>query len=72
MSNPLFNTLGGTLPAAEDNGLGAMLQQLQAFKNSFRGDARAEVQRLLSTGQMTQQQFNEYAQMANRISALFK
>lgn len=72
MSNPLFNTLGGANSTANDNGLGAMLQQLQTFKNSFRGDARAEVQRLLNSGQMTQQQFNEYAQMANRIAAMLK
>lgn len=71
MSNPLFQTLGGNVPA-NNGGFGQMMQQLQQFKNSFRGDPRAEVQRLLQSGQMTQEQFNQLGQMANQIMGQMK
>lgn len=71
MSNPLFQTLGGKAPA-NDGGFGQMMQQLQQFKASFRGDPRAEVQRLLNSGQMSQEQFNQFGQMANQIMGMMK
>lgn len=63
MANPLYNELnnGASSP------FGQMMQQLQQFRQSFRGDPRAEVQRLLNTGQMSQAQFNQLSQMANEI-----
>lgn len=42
-----------------------MIQQFNQFKNNFQGDAKAEVQRLLQTGQMSQQQFNQLQNMAS-------
>lgn len=71
MSNPLFQTLGGKVPA-NDGGFGQMMQQFQQFKAGFRGDARAEVQRLLNSGQMSQAQFNQLGQMANQIMGMMK
>ncbi len=66
MANSLFNALGGN-PNANDGGFGAMMQQFRQFSNSFTGDARAEVQRLLQSGQMTQEQYNQLGQMASRM-----
>lgn len=67
MANPLFNTLGGNAPAMNDGGFSQMMAQLNSFRASFRGDPKAEVQRLLNSGQMTQGQYNQLSQMANQI-----
>jgi hypothetical protein len=37
------------------------------LKNSFKGNPKDEVQRLLNSGAMSQQQFNEYSQIAQQI-----
>lgn len=63
MPNPLYNELNN----GASSQFGQMMQQLQQFRQSFRGDPRAEVQRLLNTGQMSQAQFNQLSQMANEI-----
>lgn len=49
-----------------------MMQQLQQFRNNFKGDARAEVMKLLQSGQMNQQQLNELQQMAYQLQAMMK
>lgn len=49
-----------------------MMQQLQQFRNNFKGDARAEVMKLLQSGQINQQQLNELQQMANQLQAMMK
>ena len=73
MSNPLFAALGGrTSSPVQDGGFSQMVQQLQQFRNTFRGDPRAEVQRLLQSGQMTQAQFNQYGQMASQLMQLMR
>ena len=64
--NPLFDALGGVLPTG-DGGVGGMIQQLNEFRRTFQGNPQQEVQRLLSTGQMTQQQYNQLAGMASQI-----
>ena len=69
MSNPLFSALGGqqTNPMSQ---LGADARKLrQTMQNP-----RAEVERLVQTGQMSQQKFNELSQIAQQIvgSGVFK
>lgn len=69
--NPLFNALGGVLPNA-DGGFGGMIEQLNEFRRTFQGDPQQEVQRLLASGRMTQQQYNQLAGMANQIMQFMK
>lgn len=61
MSNSLFNTYGG------NNGMAQIINQVNSFKNTFKGDPKAEVQKLMQSGQLSQEQFNQYAQMANEL-----
>lgn len=63
MANPLFTQFGRAVP----NGVEQIVQQVRSFKEQFRGDPREEVQRLLNSGQMSQQQFNELSQQAQQI-----
>lgn len=41
-----------------------MIQQFNNFKNNFKGDPKAEVQKLLASGKLTQNQLNELQNMA--------
>lgn len=72
MSNPLFNVLGRQTQPSGGDDISQMIGQIEQFRNSFRGDPRAEVERLISTGQMTQAQFNQLGQAANRLRRFIK
>ena len=47
-----------------------MIQQFMAFKNQFQGDPRAQIQQMLNSGQITQQQYNNAMQMAQQFQAM--
>lgn len=71
MSNPLFQMFGNAMP----NGFGQMgniLQQFQQFKTNFKGDPRQQVQQLLNSGKITQEQYNQAVQMANAFQKMIK
>lgn len=71
MSNPLFQMFGNAMP----NGFGQMgniLQQFQQFKSNFKGDPRQQVQQLLNSGKITQEQYNQAVQMANAFQKMIK
>lgn len=58
MSNPFFDAMGGgNLPGPMGNMMG-MIRQFNEFRQSFQGDPKAKVQELLTSGQMSQSQFN--------------
>ncbi len=67
-NNPLYNTFANQ--PINNNELAGFVQQVKDFKNTFRGNAKEEVERLLNSGQMSQQQFNHYSQMAQHIVGL--
>lgn len=69
MSNPLFNALGGSMPAMPNpmGQFGQMMQQFQQFKANFQGDPKAEVQKLLQSGKMSQNQLNQLQAMAQQF-----
>ena len=60
MANPLFNQL------QPKNGLNGFKQQVMNLKNTVQ-NPRDEVQRLLNSGQMSQEQFNQLSQMAQQM-----
>lgn len=62
--NPLFNAMGGQAP---QNGPAQLAQQFQQFRTNFSGDPRQMTQNLISSGRMTQAQYNQLAQLANQI-----
>lgn len=47
-----------------------MMQRFQQFKQSFQGDPKAEVEKLLQSGKMSQQQLNQLQQMAKMFQNL--
>ena len=68
--NPLFNALGGGMP--QGNGPIQMIQQFMQFKQNFKGDPKAEVQKMLQSGKISQQQLNQVQQMAGQFQNLLK
>ena len=60
MSNPLFNQMTG-------NG---MLQQFQQFAQNFKGDPRQQIQQMLNSGQISQQQYNDAVQKAQQLQRM--
>lgn len=62
MANPLFNMMG-----KQSNPMADLIRQARNFKNQFNGNPRQEVERLLQTGRMSQQQFNQFSQIAQQV-----
>lgn len=72
MANPLYNALGGGKMPGPMGQFGQMLQQFQQFRQSFQGDPKAEVQKLLQSGKMSQQQLNQLQAMAQQFQQFIK
>lgn len=71
MSNP-FAVLGMN---NNNNLLGQfqqMVQQLQQFRAAFKGDAKAEVEKLVQSGQLSQPQLDQLQQMARQLQGLMQ
>ena len=68
--NPLFNVLGGNQTMGLAGQFQGMVQQLQKFAQSFQGDPKAEVNKLLQSGAMNQQQLNQLQSMAYQVKNL--
>ena len=58
MNNPMSNIMN-------------LMSQFNQFKNNFRGNPEQQVKEMLSSGQMTQNQFNQLSQLANMFSKMF-
>lgn len=75
MANPLFDQLGGNQPQQahqqpNDGGFGAMLAQFNQFRQQFQGDPRAEINKLMQSGRITQAQLDQAQQMASQMMRL--
>ena len=64
MANPLFDILGNQNPFQK------LMHDAREFKKTFTGNPRAEVEKLLNSGQMSQNQFNEYMQIAQQVAQM--
>ena len=65
-TNPLFNALNGVQQA---NPMQQLIADARRLRNTVQ-NPRAEVERLLQTGAMSQQDFNRFGQMANQIMGM--
>ena len=71
MNNPLFQQLGAQLNGHNvSGGMGNMMQRFQQFQQMFRGDPRQQVQQLLNSGKVSQQQYNNAVQMAQQMQRM--
>lgn len=64
VSNPLFQMMGQQMP------MNGIMQRFQQFQQMFKGDPRQQVQQLLNSGKVSQQQYNQAVQMANQFARM--
>ena len=72
MPNLLFNSLSGNNAPQNFNNFQQMLQQFQQFKACFQGNPKQEVERLLQSGRITQEQLNQLQSMANQLQQFMR
>lgn len=65
MANPMFELLNN------QNHMNVLVAQMENFKKQFANiNPKEEVQRLLNSGEMSQQEFNQYMQTAQQITQM--
>lgn len=67
MSNPFFNKFSQPVVPTGMQNFGNLLNQFNQFRQAFNGDPKAQVEQLLASGQMTQEQFNQLSQTAQQF-----
>ena len=72
MNNPFMAALGGGQMPGPMGNFAQLVQQFQQFKANFKGDPKAEVEKLLQSGKLTQQQLNQLQQMAKQFQSLMQ
>jgi len=53
-----------------NNNMQNLLQQFNQFRQNFKGDPRQQVQQMLNSGRISQEQYNQAVQMANQFKSL--
>ena len=70
MGNPLFNMLGGGMP---QNPMNKMIQDYKKFRQEMQGkNPHEEINKMLQSGKLNQNQLNQIQQKAQQMQALFK
>ncbi len=76
MSNPLFAALGGAQWMAQLPGAAGqfqrVMQQFQQFRAEFQGNPKQEVEKLLQSGRISQQQLNQLQDTAQQFMQFLK
>lgn len=69
MANPIFNALGGNMPFGNNN----FFAKVQQFRQQMQGkNPHEEINRLLQSGAISQQQLNEAQQTAQQFQSMFR
>ena len=66
MANPIYDQFGGQ---QNNNGFSAFMNDFRRLQQTVK-NPRQEVERLLQSGAMSQQDFNRFGQMANQIMGI--
>ena len=68
MSNPIFNALGGNMMPGNN-----MFTQFQQFRQRMQGvNPHEEINKLLQSGAISQQELNQAQQMAQQMQSMFR
>lgn len=65
--NPLYDQMQNN----QGGGANGMLQRFQQFRQNFKGNPQQQVQQLLNSGKVSQQQYNQAVQMAQQFQRMF-
>lgn len=72
MVNPFFKAMGGGQMPGPMGQFQRLMQQFNQFRATFQGDPKAEVEKLLQSGRMSQRQLNQLQEMAKQFQGLIK
>lgn len=64
VSNPLYQMM------AQQGPMNGIMQRFQQFQQAFRGDPQQQVQQLLNSGRVSQDQYNRAVQMAQQLQKM--
>ena len=68
MSNPIFDAIGGNMMQGNN-----ILTQFQQFRKQMQGkNPHEEINRLLQSGAISQQELNQAQQMAQQFQAILR
>lgn len=68
MANPIFNALGGNMMPGNN-----MFTQFQQFRQRMQGvNPHEEINKLLQSGAISQQELNQAQQMAQQMQSMFR
>lgn len=65
--NPLYNDMQNN----HSGGANGMLQRFNQFRQNFKGNPQEQVQQLLNSGKVSQEQYNRAVQMAQQFQRMF-
>ena len=73
MGNPFYNqNAPQQMPNNPFGNMMQLMQKFQQFANNFRGNPEQQLQDMLNSGQMSQQQYNQCSQLAQQFQNMFK
>ena len=72
MANPFLQALGGGQIPGPMGQFQRLMQQFNQFRATFQGDPKAEVEKLLQSGKMSQQQLNQLQAMAKQFESFLR
>jgi hypothetical protein len=49
----------------------SLLQRFQQFRQGFHGDPRQQIQQMMNSGKVSQEQYNQAVQMAQQFQKMF-
>ena len=67
--NPLFNLSGGNnqMQNSPFGNFMSFMNQFNQFRQSFNGNAQQQVQQMLNSGQISQEDYNKAVQLTNQF-----
>ena len=65
--NRIYQQLNGN-----NNQINMLIQRWNQFKSGFTGDARSQVQELLNSGKVSQQQYSQAQALASQLRNILK
>ena len=66
MNNPFPGMFGGQ----QMNPMAMIMQKFQQFQQGFRGNADQQIQQLMNSGKVNQQQYNQAVQWAQQLQKM--
>lgn len=72
MDNPFFKAMGGGQMPGPMGQFQRLMQQFNQFRATFHGDPKAEVEKLLQSGKISQNQLNQIQTMAKQFESFLR